>query len=96
MANLSELERIERGREAAVLLAHPIMQEVFRSVEDGVVEQWKAAPDAETREKLWAGLHGARRVETHLRALVDDGAMARRAAEQAAQDDRTTDRGVNV
>lgn len=85
MANLGLLERIERGREARVLLDHPLLQEAFAGVESGIVEQWKAQPDAVSRETLWAGLHGARRVETFLKAMADDGQMAQH---EAAQQDK--------
>ena len=86
MAALGPLERIERGREAQVLLDHPLLQEAFKGVEAGVVEQWKSCADAVSRETLWAGLHGARRVETFLRAMADDGQMA---AHEAAQAENT-------
>ena len=86
MAGLGLLERIERGREAQVLLNHPLLQEAFKGVEAGMVEQWKACADAVSRETLWSGLHGARRVETFLKALADDGKMA---TNEAAQADNT-------
>ncbi len=86
MAGLGLLERIERGREAQVLLDHPLLQEAFKGVEAGIVEQWKAQTDAVSRETLWSGLHGARRVETFLKALADDGQMA---AHEAAQQENT-------
>lgn len=86
MVGLSELERIERGREARRLLDHPLLQEAFLGVEAGIVAQWKSALEAPDRERLWAGLHGARRVEIFIRAMADDGALAQRAAEEAAQE----------
>lgn len=73
---LSLQQRVERGREASRLLNEPLLKDAFVGVEEGIVAQWRAAEDTETRERLWAGLHAARRVETWLRATQDDGAIA--------------------
>lgn len=86
MADLSLLQRIERGREAQGLLDHPLMLEAFDGVEAGIFRQWKTAEDPVSRETLWAGFHGARRVETWLRALVDDGKMAKQEADAQNRD----------
>ena len=83
MANpLSQLERVERGREAKRLLNEPLIQQALAEVDAGIIAQWRAANDVETRERLWAGLHASRRVETWLVAVREDGAMAQAEIDQ--------------
>lgn len=86
MANLTQIERIERAQEAARLLEHPLIVEAFKGVRDGIIAQWESSDSSVSREALWAGLHGAKRLEVWLEALKSDGAMAAHEAAQAERD----------
>ncbi len=46
---------VERGRQAAELLAHPLMAEALAAIEAEVVQQWEQCParDMEGKEALW-------------------------------------------
>lgn len=81
MADL--MQRIERGKMARELLDHPMLAAAFEGVEAGVFEAWKGATDPVSRETLWAGFHGARRVQVWLEAIADDGMMAEADAKRA-------------
>jgi hypothetical protein len=82
VAALTQLDRIQRGREAAELLRHPLLVAAFAGVREGVIQQWEETPATDVRERLWAGLHGAKRIEAWLSAVVEDGTIA---AHEAAQ-----------
>lgn len=73
----AELE-IRRGRDAAQLLAHPMLVEAFQDIETEIVSKWQSSParDAEGREKLWMMLQLLRRVKAHLSSHVETGMVA--------------------
>jgi len=44
---------IHRGQRAQSLLDDPLFQEVFSELEADLVERWKSASSADTREECW-------------------------------------------
>lgn len=71
-------QRIARARQAQGLLDNELLQQVLRDVKANIVEQWDFTTSGDTavREGLWAAAKGVARVESWLRALVQDGEMA--------------------
>lgn len=85
MDNLTELERIERGRAATELLGMQLLKDAFIGVRAGILADWEGEIDPAIRDRLWAALHGARRIETWLRVIAEDGRIAQAEAERAKQ-----------
>src|SRR5262245_65828838 len=70
----------ERGRRAKTLLENELLQEAFKTLEDGYTAAWKSWPAADTagRERLWLAVNVLGKVRDHLARVVADGRLAQR------------------
>ena len=77
MTDKTELE-IQRGRDAELLLQHPLLQEAFEVIEREVTEQWQNSParDVDGREKLWLTLKLLKQVRHQIVSVVETGQVA--------------------
>ncbi|MBP9131024.1 MAG: hypothetical protein KBF50_12180 [Steroidobacteraceae bacterium] len=73
-----ELQETERGRQAAELLAHPLLKEALDAIEAEVVSQWGQCParDHEGKEALWQLYKTAQKFRGVLTGYVDTGKVA--------------------
>jgi len=69
----------EREREAKRILAEPLVQEAFKTLEEGFIDAWKNTPvDAgEDREQLYRLLQCLQAFQSHFRSVLEEGQIAR-------------------
>jgi len=68
-----------RGREAAMLMAHPLLKEVFATFETQCLGYWKdttAPADTHARERIWQAVQVAAKVEDALGQIAANGRLA--------------------
>lgn len=75
---MNELQETERGRQAAELLAHPLLNEALDAIEAEVVSQWGQCParDHEGKEALWQLYKTAQKFRGVLTGYVETGKIA--------------------
>ena len=75
---MNELQETERGRQAAELLAHPLLKEALDAIEAEVVSQWGQCParDHEGKEALWQLYKTAQKFRGVLSGYVESGKIA--------------------
>lgn len=75
---LDPAEQVERGRQAAELLGHPILSAALDAIEAEVVEQWAECParDAEGKEALWQLLKTSKKFRAILHGYVNSGKLS--------------------
>lgn len=68
----------ERGRQAAELLAHPLLAEALAAIEAEVVQQWEQCParDMEGKEALWQLKKTATKFRGLLTGYIQSGKLA--------------------
>lgn len=77
MSDQTETE-IQRGQDAAQLLAHPLLAEAFAIIEADLIEKWQTSParDVKARETLYLSQLLLRRLEGQLQLVVETGQVA--------------------
>ena len=75
---LDPAEQVERGRQAAELLSHPILSAALDAIEAEVVEQWGDCParDTEGKEALWQLLKTSKKFRAILTGYVNSGKLS--------------------
>lgn len=88
-----ELEtEVRRGKEAALLLEHPLLIEAFHKVQGELMYAWHNSParDVEGRETIFIGMKLLGKLEAAIREHVTTGKMA------AVQLHNMSEEGYNV
>jgi len=69
---------IERGRQAAELLAHPLLAEALDAIDAEVVHQWEQCParDMEGKEALWQLMKTGKKFRSLLNGYIQSGKLA--------------------
>lgn len=68
-----------KGAKAQALLNNEVLQEAFRVLEEGYIEEWKTNErrlGPEGREALWQAVQVVGKVQAHLERLIADGQLA--------------------
>lgn len=71
-------EELNRGRQAADIINHPLYAEAFDKLERELMDAWKQSParDAAGRESLWLSVKILHQSRAHLTSLIETGQMA--------------------
>ena len=71
-------EEIRRAQEAKMLLEHPLLDGVFKTLKENIMEAWRTSPvrDTEGRERLYMAVNVLSQVEGFLREYVTTGKLA--------------------
>lgn len=71
-------EQVERGRQAAELLAHPILVAALDAIEAEIVSQWGDCParDTEGKEALWQLLKTSKKFRAIMTGYVNSGKLS--------------------
>lgn len=72
-------DEVERGRQAAELLEHPLMVEALTAIEAEIFKQWGDCParDKEGKEACWQLLKTAQKFRAILTGYVSTGKLAK-------------------
>ena len=75
---MNDLQDTERGRQAAELLAHPLLKQALAAIEAEVVSQWGQCParDHDGKEALWQLFKTAQKFRGVLSGYVESGKFA--------------------
>lgn len=75
---MNQHEDVERGRQAAELLAHPLLSEALNAIEAEVVQQWEQCParDMEGKEALWQLMKTGKKFRGLLNGYIQSGKLA--------------------
>ena len=78
MAEEQLFTEVERGRQAADIINHPLFVEALEKYKQRLVSEWMASParDQDGREKLWLMIKTSEAVERHLVELMETGTLA--------------------
>lgn len=71
-------EQVERGRQAAELMDHPILSAALDAIEAEVVSQWAECParDNEGKEALWQLLKTSKKFRAILTGYINSGKLS--------------------
>lgn len=75
---MNEHDEVERARQAAELLAHPVLKQALAAIEAEVVTQWGQCParDHEGKEALWQLYKTTQKFRGVLSGYVETGKIA--------------------
>ena len=75
---MSHHEDVERARQAAELLNHPMLVAALDAIDSEVIRQWEECParDAEGKEALWQLKKTATKFRLLLRGHIESGKLA--------------------
>lgn len=75
---MSPHEDVERGRQAAELLANPLLSEALNAIDAEVVQQWEQCParDMEGKEALWQLMKTGKKFRGLLTGYIQSGKLA--------------------
>jgi hypothetical protein len=76
-----------KGEQAQTLLDNELLKGAFEGLESEYTKAWRdtAVRDTDARERLWQALQIVGKVQTHLKAIVMNGQLARHEINQVAQ-----------
>jgi len=82
--DLDEMKR--RGDYAARLMAEPLFQEAFATLNAEFMSAWENCTDKEERDRIWFAVRNLKRLYQYFGTVLDDGKVA--AAQILAEEEK--------